>query len=1142
MSELKTAALESRYFQPGETSWEDVCMRVARAISNNKTEEEHFYKMMVEKDFLPNSPTLMNAGTRIGQLSACFVIPVEDSMEGIFDAVKWGAVIHKSGGGTGYSFSKLRPVGSPVGSTRGIASGAVSFMTVFDSATEQVKQGGKRRGANMGILDVTHPEIHRFIQCKRKEGILSNFNISAMVPDWFMQNITEKPSDHKEDVELFNEIVEGEWQNGEPSVLFYDAINRANPVPKLGNIEATNPCITGDMLVHTVYGEIPIKDLLDKEIDVFCVDEETGKLKISRAFNVCKTRENAELVEVVTTRRTLKCTSDHLFLTKNRGWIPAGDLTKDDRIIGINRCAKNEKYIRIGTTGGRYYNEHRLVASHYYDLKPSDDVHHIDGDTKNNIPDNLEVISHGVHSIISNVGHPAYCERNPVDGRYVPCKTKKEYPSNIIAHNKIGVNLRVKCVNKLDHREDVYDLTVDKYHNFFANGILISNCGEQPLLPFESCWDGDTRIVTAQGIFKISDLEGMFLGDETFEIKNNISGSSYKSTIYALSYDGSQLLYNKIKNARKTRENAENVSIKLKSGTILKCTPDHKLYGVNGDQIEAKDIVVGDTLLTCYRQKHEYGSDYRITNMKRSEMVVEIEKGEPTDVYNIEVEDTHNYFVYASSDSYILSANCNLGSINLSRFVIPYPDNPDTMCIDWDRLKEIVIHSVHFLNNVIDNNKYPLPQIEQQTKLTRKIGLGVMGFHDMLLKMGIPYDDPRAIYIGEEIMEFINNVAHDESHQMALEQWNIFPAYKDSIFAEKDIPMRNAALTCVAPTGTIAILADCSWSIEPVTSWVYMRKNLGKEFKMIHPIFDEELKKILKECGFDEEKSKQKYNEVVEYCYKYGSIQDILWLPEEFRKLFKSGLEIPWKTQVQMVAAFQKHVDAAISKTINLPEQATREDIRNAIIMAWKLGCKGVTQYRQGSRDEEVVSISRAPKKEPENVVIVEEKDERFPDERPEQLFGVTYCNMSGCGKIYTTINYYNGKPYEVFAFSGGNGGCQAQNEAVGRMASLSLRNNIDFRQVVKQLKKVKCPVAIKNVKSQGKSCSDIIGQLISRSMGDDIEILDKIQKTEKTIDKEPIKQKPVETSVCPDCGAILDFGEGCNKGTCRSCGWSGCS
>jgi ribonucleoside-diphosphate reductase alpha chain len=546
--------LSARYLQEGEKTFADICHRVAYAIADTSDEAEGFYNIMVSRCFLPNSPTLMNAGTDLGQLSACFVLPVPDSINGIFEAMKNGAIIHKTGGGTGYNFSLLRPKGSPVQSTDGVASGPVSFMGIFNSATDVIKQGGRRRGANMGILNVWHPDILSFIAAKSREGVLSNFNISVLVNDKFMELVYRKMYDtvwvvHPYSAEvitvgrIWSAVVEGIWKNGEPGLLFHDEINRFNPTPRLGNIDATNPC------------------------------------------------------------------------------------------------------------------------------------------------------------------------------------------------------------------------------------------GEQPLLPFESCV---------------------------------------------------------------------------------------------------------------------------------------------------------------------------LGSINLVSFV-------QNGTFDEYELKQTVRTAVIFLDKVIDKNFYPIPEIKEATRKTRKIGLGLMGVHDALMMMGLEYDSPEGRTWCESIMQCVNDTAVDASHIRA-EQLGPFPAWEGSTW--KGFPVRNAALTSIAPTGTLSLLAKCSSGIEPLFSFAYTRMNtVGQSFVMVNPIFRLMLEQNLSESGISEDERKKRMEEAICHVHETGTIQDLHWLPEEFRSRFKTALDIHWKDHILMQAAFQKHVHASISKTINMPNTATKEDCAEALLMAWQLKLKGITIYRSGSRKNVVLSL-----------------------------------------------------------------------------------------------------------------------------------------------------------------------------------------
>jgi len=540
--------------------------RVARAIAavdlqydrkaDLKKTEDEFYRLMANLEFLPNSPTLMNAGTDIGQLSACFVLPVEDSIEGIFDAVKYMAIIHKSGGGTGFSFSRLRPEGDLVRKTKGTASGPVSFMRVFDAATDVIKQGGRRRGANIGILRVDHPDILNFIRAKRKEGFLSNFNISVAVTDSFMKAVErdeeyelKNPATGKvvrtlKAKDVFDLIVTMAWETGDPGLVFIDEINRRNPTPHIGDIESTNPC------------------------------------------------------------------------------------------------------------------------------------------------------------------------------------------------------------------------------------------GEQPLVPFESC---------------------------------------------------------------------------------------------------------------------------------------------------------------------------NLGSINLARMVKGKE-------IDWAKLKRTIGTAVHFLDNVIDANQYPLPQIEKMTKSNRKIGLGVMGFAEALIKMGIPYDSKKTLETAEKIMKFIRVEAERKSIEIAKERGS-FPNFKGSIWEKKGYEqMRNATVTTIAPTGTISVIAGTTSGIEPLFAVSFVRNVMeGTRLLEVNTDFEG----IAKQRGFYS-------RELMMMVAKKGSVRGFKEIPEDVRRLFGTALDIDPEWHVRIQAAFQKYVDNAVAKTINLPQDATPEDVRKAFLLAYKLKCKGITVYRYGSKKEQVLYIGSALGERPE--------------------------------------------------------------------------------------------------------------------------------------------------------------------------------
>ena len=727
--------LEKRYLQkdeegrPIETP-EELFRRVAKTVAAadlmyGKSEaevmltEEDFYAMTTSLDFLPNSPTLMNAGRRLGQLSACFVLPIEDSMESIFEAVKHTAIIHKSGGGTGFSFSNLRPGGDIVGSTKGVSSGPVSFMTVFDTATEAVKQGGTRRGANMGILRVDHPDVLNFITAKDHNSRFNNFNISVAITDNFMQAVKEN-SDYdlinprtKKVVkslnarEVFDLIVNHAWKNGEPGIVFIDRINSTNPTPKIGEIESTNPC------------------------------------------------------------------------------------------------------------------------------------------------------------------------------------------------------------------------------------------GEQPLLPYESC---------------------------------------------------------------------------------------------------------------------------------------------------------------------------NLGSINLARIV---KDSE----VDYRKLKKLVWKSVHFLDNVIDVNKYPIQKIADTTRSNRKIGLGVMGWADMLIQMSVPYNSDKAIQLAEEVMGFIQREGKNASAALAEER-GVFPNYPESIYDGK-IKQRNATVTTIAPTGTLSILAGCSSGVEPLFAVSFVRTVMeGTKLLEVNPYFE----KVAKERGFWS-------RELMEKIAEKGSLHGFQEIPEDVRAVFLTAHDISPMEHIAMQAAFQKYVDNAVSKTVNFSHSATTKDVEDVYLFAYDLGCKGVTVYRDGSREEQVLSTGstgKTPAKEAEPDV----QAKIVPRKRPEAIIGETRTMKTGCGTIYVTVNEdEHGQLFELFTHMGKAGGCaSSQAEAIGRLVSLALRSNIEPEAIINQLKGITCHQQTWSSGGKITSCSDAIAKALEKYT----EKGDKANGNGGNGHGETML-----IGACPECGGAVEHEGGC--AVCHSCGFTKC-
>ena len=728
------AVLERRYLvkdnqsKPTETP-ADLFARVAQNIASAealygadeatvKLWEERFYSLMADLKFLPNSPTLMNAGRRFQQLSACFVLPIEGSMESIFETVKNTALIRKSGGGTGFAFSRLRPADDIVSSTKGVSSGPVSFMNVFDAATEAIKQGGTRRGANMAILRVDHPDIMSFIEAKQDKSKLTNFNISVGVTEEFMQAVDAgadyelinprngQPTGKLNAREVFDRMVQLAWEGGEPGIVFLDRLNADNPTPSVGEIESTNPC------------------------------------------------------------------------------------------------------------------------------------------------------------------------------------------------------------------------------------------GEQPLLPYESC---------------------------------------------------------------------------------------------------------------------------------------------------------------------------NLGSINLTKIVT----GPITRGqVDWDALAEIVRSAVRFLDNVIDMNCFPLTEIEQMTKGNRKIGLGIMGFADALIMLGIPYNSQQAVDMAEKLIGFIRDEARKASQQLAEER-GVFPNWDESIYGQNGgMKLRNATITTIAPTGTISIIAGVSSGVEPLFAVAFSRNVMdGTQLTEVNHLF----KQLAHERGF--------YSpELIQEVVARGSVHDVAEVPSDVRRLFVTAHEVSPEWHIRIQAAFQQYTDNAVSKTVNFPNQATIEDVAHVYRLAYELGCKGVTMYRDGSRDEQVMTTAQSYQTTPGKPTQLE------PRPRPEIVQGVTRAIPTGCGKLYITVNSDDGGPFEVFGNMGKAGGCaSSQTEALARLMSLALRSGIDASHLVDQLRGISCHMpAWERGGGRILSCADAFAKALQRAMSDNghqlsIEFDDSVS----------------HLGACPECGSNLSYESGCV--TCHSCGYSQC-
>ncbi|MHA1596797.1 MAG: adenosylcobalamin-dependent ribonucleoside-diphosphate reductase [Candidatus Asgardarchaeia archaeon] len=1072
------------------------------------------------------------------------------------------AVIHN----TGFSFSRLRPKDDVVKSTGGVASGPVSFMRVFDIATEVIKQGGRRRGANMGILRVDHPDIEEFITCKLDGASFQNFNISVAVDDKFMSALKEGReyeliNPRNEEVVrkvsaryIFDKIAETAWSTGDPGVVFLDTINKYNPTPEVGKIESTNPCVTGDTLVSTSKGLIPIKELTEKnpktlEIPILVDLKSIGgdgcsKVKpLKYVFTGIKPVYSLETEEGY----SVCATGDHRFLTPD-GWKPLSDLKEGDLL-----------YVQSGGT-----------FSDSKDLPIRDEIPYL------NMIDGRKTLS---------LPHEWSEELGFLIGLLVGDGRLTEYSVEFISSRKDLLKKVEGIISKWYYDARPVKREVSHLLSYREKGLVefFKKLGVKPFKDHER--EVPWSIFRSPEMAVIGFLRGIYSTNGFFQRDGKGVSIGFVSKSIKL-LKGIQLLL-------------LNMGIKTKI-----CEIKGKSSHVNGMDIEEEafyELTIPSEGMGHFMEKmglKDGGKSLDLLDLAMSDpyeekFIVRVKriefKGEKP-VYDLVEPTTHSFiangFIVHNCGEQPLFPfeSCNLGSINLSHMVKGDWLNGKGE-IDWEKLKETVRIAVRFLDNVIDVNKFPLKEIGEKTLSNRKIGLGLMGFADMLIKLGIRYDSDDAIFLAKKIMEFVNYHSKIASIELAKERGS-FPNFEKSIYKDGRLPfageegdklevkpskkvkklvknmpkvdwdkvkrmikeygIRNATTTTIAPTGTISIIAGTSSGIEPLFAVAYVRRVSVGEFIEMNPLFEE----IAKHRGFYSEELMKKVSEK-------GSIQDIEGIPEDVKELFMTAHDIDPEWHVKMQAAFQLYTDNAVSKTINLRHDATVEDVKNSYLLAYELGCKGITIYRDRSKRTQVLfkGIGRE-----------ERVGERVrPRARPEVTYGATFKIKTSCGNLYITVNEDEYGLFEVFARLGKSGGCLASyTEAIGRLISLALRSGVDIESVIKQLSGIRCPLPILYGENRVLSCADAIAQALKKYLsfrhgkeGKKTVLEEEGKKFEKLILRRPEEEAlpsslPVTESKegggdrlngmnpqCPECGGILEFQEGC--AICRNCGYSKC-
>jgi ribonucleotide reductase alpha subunit len=983
-----------------------------------------FYDMLSRRDFMPNTPCLVNAGRPLSMLSACFVLPVPDSIEGIFYNIKAMALVQKAGGGTGMSFSELRHQGAEVYSTGKDASGPVSFMKVFNAATDSIKQGGVRRGANMGVLRVDHPDIFNFMTCKKeldaenkalwnrlsdtgrytadelahlKQELLqtqiNNFNISVAVTDEFMNAVREDADFSLRDPrsqevsrtvrarEIWEAIVEGAWQNGEPGVLFLDH-PELNPLPGLGPIQATNPCLTGDSLVAVAdgRGHVRIDELAASgaDVPVFCLNDR-GSITVRMMRRPRKTGEQVPIYKVtLDDGSVLRATPNHKFRMRDGSYKELTDLRPGDSLKIMTRFKASIKeifptansrsqdywWVNNGARANRL--EHRYVAEFAYgtEIPPGYIVHHKDYNAQNNSPANLAIMTRADHDNLHRADKLG--DKNPMRRALTEWSPERwaAYKAKHAENNSGERNKRFSGASNDMLKEAALTLTrelgrrfsVAEWHahalandlptqfsdwrNHHLNGGVrgLSGWAAQQL---GMLWQAnvDPRVLRhfeealSQG-YDAEIIDGRLIINKLCEACDGEFSVPYvtREIAYCSMSCNANRLNSDVDIHRKRHE--------ARAKTLLKkrdALRESQLAVFTDLKASRRDILKRDWIEECRARGisceiSRASSPFRSFDELReaatmfNHRVISIEADGFADVFNGTVDEYHNFFSGGfesktvsgkSKFAYVNSRqcgeqwlhgydSCNLGSINVGQFY-----DGSTKDVDWERLAQATTLSIRFLDNVIDANIYPLNEIREMVTNNRRVGLGVMGFAELLIQMEMAYGSPESIAFAEKLMKFMQQRAEEASETLARERGD-FPNKHLSRWADDARPRRNAALLSVAPTGTISMIAGCSFGCEPYFGMAYtkhvMKDAEGRPQHLYYvvPLFEE----IAKDEGFFSEELLGKIEE------NRGSVKGIHEVPARWQEIFTTSADVTVDQHIDMLAAFQKHTCNAVSKCV----------------------------------------------------------------------------------------------------------------------------------------------------------------------------------------------------------------------------------
>jgi len=998
--------------------FDGMCHRVAKHLANSEEEEKDLFWVMNNLLFLPNSPCLVNAGAkgRKNQLSACFVLSVEDSIEDIYDTIKETALIHKTGGGTGFNFSKIRPKDSNVASTGGVASGPVSFMKVFDASTDGIKQGGVRRGANMGVLRVDHPDILDFVNCKRGKNALQNFNISVAITDEFMEaklkgnefTLVNPKTKEKTSISaktIWDAIVDNAWNSADPGVLFIDRINEHNPLTGVSSIiEATNPCVSGDTLVLTDNGYIRIDELVGKPVNIW------NGYRFSKVTpQITGTNQKMVTVELSDGNK-LTCTEYHKFIAW-KGTVAAKDLQIGDKLIKWNYPV-----IEGNTTLPRSY----AYTTGFFCGDGSQETTR----DRNSIwlyGDKIALLDHLEYATYNE------CANDRLFVKMRPSVFDKQF----VPDTNYSIQTR------LDYLAGLID----------SDGTLNDKGGSIAL------WSNDNTFIT--------------------KVKYMLHTLGINCSVSIGTSGGSKSMPNG-KGGHKEYNTQDCFRLVISAYNVMKL----RELGLATNRVAVDAKPNRSSARAIYVKSVE-------TSGIADVVYCFTEPFNHTGVFNGMMTGQCGEQPLAPGEA------CGLGSINLAEVIKDYG-------IDYDKLKKITRIGVLLLNRMMTKSEYPNKKIAERVNASRKIGLGVMGFADMLIKMRIPYTSQDAQEVAGNIAQCILDTCVKATHELGTKE-GVFPLFKSEYkmpghikeslkrlkIKPSDYKPANSTLTTIAPTGTLSIIANCSSGIEPIFHFEQTERRVDMEIVHTHPLY-------------------AAYKEKFPKCD----------MPHYFQEL----ADIDVDTHVYIQATFQKYICSGVSKTANLPHDATKQDVEKVYREAFILGCKGVTVYRDGCLENQVISG-----KDSKGFTIA---TEILPEPRPEALSGITYEIKTGFGPMLVTVNYKDGKPFEVICQLGKSGASEAAKaEAISRLCSILLRCNVPPKVIVEQLEGIVGSESIHTKYGLVTSIPDALSKIMINHV----------------LTKEEYNPTIPTMIKCPDCGKFNTMIKEGSCSTCQNCGFKSC-